>query len=62
MKNFSIVAVFLTVFISCDDDKEISSYVDPRYAQMSDVRNITSTSATFELKIKHPVVKGFRWI
>jgi hypothetical protein len=57
MKNFSIVAVFLTVFISCDDDKVISSYVDPRYAQMSDVRNITSTSATFELKIKHPVVK-----
>lgn len=49
--------IILAGLASCDDGDDVVGYVDPRYAEMAAVTEVTSTSATFTLKIKSPVIK-----
>jgi hypothetical protein len=54
---FSVVVLFLCIVSSCDDQHEAPPYIDPRYAKMVDISEITSNSATFHLAINLPVTK-----
>jgi hypothetical protein len=59
MRNFHFLAIlsFVSIVVSCDDDDDTAPYVDPRYAEMADVSEVTATGATFALKLKRPVTK-----